>query len=204
MSSTFVPFNPNRPKEIVRRYEGNPILTAADFPGDITWVFNSGAIKKDGRYVMVCRVEDSALHVYMWVADSEDGLRFTPRPGPVEVPHDDPEYAECSPRTYFDPRVTEIDGIYYVVVASHSRHKCRLGLFRTTDFDAFEWMGCILEPDNRNGVLFPEKIGGKYVRLDRPNVGWGDGGDIWVSSSPDLIHWGRSFCIARRITVNED
>lgn len=199
MPSTFIPFNPNRPKEIVRRYEGNPILTGADFPGDITWVFNSGVVKKDGHYIMVCRVEDSCLNPYMWVADSADGLRFKPRPAPVVVPQDNLEFEEYAARTYFDPRITELDGAFYVVIAAASdRHACRLGLFRTADFDHFEWMGCISEPDNRNGVLFPEKIGGQYVRLDRPNISTQGDGDIWLSWSPDLIHWGKSVCVVRR------
>ncbi len=38
--------------------------------------------------------------------------------------------------------------------------------------------------------MFPEKIGGVYYKLDRPGGGAGSGGDIWISSSPDLIHWG--------------
>jgi predicted GH43/DUF377 family glycosyl hydrolase len=198
MPSTFKPWDASRKKDVVRRHEANPILTAADFPGDITWVFNSGVIEHDGRTVMVCRVEDAALNPYMWVADSDDGVRFTPRPAPVEVPHDDAEYAEYSARTYFDPRVTRLDETFYVCVASHSRHTCRLGLFRTDDFDRFEWLGCISEPDNRNGVLFPEKIGGAYARLDRPNVSRLGEGDLWISFSPDLVHWGRSRCLLSR------
>jgi len=49
----------------------------------------------------------------------------------------------------------------------------------------------ITQADNRNTVLFPERIGGDYVRLDRPHTEltpW----SIWVSRSPDLVHWGRS------------
>jgi len=196
--STFYPFDPKKPKEIVRRYEGNPILTGADFPGDISSVFNSGVVKDEGRYIMVCRVEDSALYAYMWVADSDDGFDFTPRPGPVKVPLDDPEFKEYSYRTYYDPRITKLDGVFYIVHAAHSKHVCRLGLFRTVDFEDFEWMGCISEPDNRNGVLFQEKINGEYMRLDRPNIRSGGDGDIWVSYSPDLMHWGRSKCVIRR------
>jgi predicted GH43/DUF377 family glycosyl hydrolase len=198
MPSQFKPWDAARKRELVRRHEANPILTAADFPGDITWVFNSGVIKHEGRYVMVCRVEDAALNAYLWVADSEDGVHFAPRLAPVEVPHDDPEYAEYAARTYFDPRITRLDDTFYICVAAHSRHTCRLGLFRTDDFERFEWLGCISEPDNRNGVLFPEKIGGSYARLDRPNVSRLGEGDLWVSFSPDLIHWGRSRCVLRR------
>jgi beta-1,4-mannooligosaccharide/beta-1,4-mannosyl-N-acetylglucosamine phosphorylase len=67
---------------------------------------------------------------------------------------------------------------------------------KTEDFKKFEWMGFISETDNRNGVLFPEKINGLYGRLDRPNTGC-DTGDIWVSYSPDLIFWGKSECVFR-------
>ena len=198
MGSEFYPWNEKAPKEVVRRYGGNPILTGKDFPGDITWVFNCGVVKHEGKYVMVCRVEDSCLNAYMWIAESADGYSFVPRPGPIEVPHDNEEYEEYSARTYFDPRVTKIDDMYYICVASHSSHTCRLGLFSTRDFDKFTWIGCISEPDNRNGVLFPERIGGSYARLDRPNVSTLGQGDIWVSFSPDLVHWGRSRCVIRR------
>jgi predicted GH43/DUF377 family glycosyl hydrolase len=43
-------------------------------------------------------------------------------------------------------------------------------------------------------VLFPEKINGLYARLDRPFES-GRGGNIWISFSPDLIHWGQSECL---------
>src|SRR5207244_7788363 len=47
---------------------------------------------------------------------------------------------------------------------------------------------------NRNIVLFPEKIGGLYARLDRP-FEYGTGGNIWISYFSDLVYWGRSECI---------
>jgi predicted GH43/DUF377 family glycosyl hydrolase len=97
---------------------------------------------------------------------------------------------------YYDPRVTKIDDAYYIVHAAHSGHTCRLSLVKTEDFEKFEWQGFISETDNRNGVLFPEKINGLYARLDRPNTG-ADTGDIWVSYSPDLVFWGKSSCVFR-------
>jgi len=55
-------------------------------------------------------------------------------------------------------------------------------------------MEVISLPDNRVPCLFPERINGKYMRLDRPyRVGPNNFhymGNMWVSSSPDLIHWG--------------
>ncbi len=202
MPSRVLPFNPDRPKRIVKRYEGNPILKADDFPGDINWVYNSGVVKHNGKYIMVCRVEDACLNRFMWVADSDNGYKFKPRPMPVKVPMDNPEFVEYGQHTYYDPRVTQIGDTFYIVHAHHSSHGCRLGLFQTKDFDNFDWMGCISLPDNRNGVLFPEKINGLYARLDRPNVGMGDAGDIWISYSPDLRFWGDSKCVLRRQDIH--
>jgi predicted GH43/DUF377 family glycosyl hydrolase len=137
----------------------------------------------------------------MWIAESDDGYHFRPRPEPIPLPHDDPEFAEYTAGMYYDPRVTEIEGTYYIVHAAHSGHGCRLSLVETKDFETFTWRGFISETDNRNGVLFPERIKGDYVRLDRPNTG-GEFGDIWISYSPDLIHWGRSKCVLRNHQVH--
>ena len=65
-----------------------------------------------------------------------------------------------------------------------------LALAKTTDFKTFERMALVSEPENKDGVLFPKKINGRYARLDRP-IGMGTG-SIWVSYSPDLINWGNS------------
>jgi len=61
-------------------------------------------------------------------------------------------------------------------------------LARTTDFSSLETIGFIAGPDHRNCALFPERIGGCYVRLERPH---GESeGDIYIGYSPDLIFWG--------------
>jgi beta-1,4-mannooligosaccharide/beta-1,4-mannosyl-N-acetylglucosamine phosphorylase len=73
-------------------------------------------------------------------------------------------------------------------------HDCRLGLARTTDLRSLEFLGVVSGEDQRNGVLFPERVGGRYLRLDRPNrtalEGGGRSGDeIWLSESDDLLAW---------------
>jgi predicted GH43/DUF377 family glycosyl hydrolase len=188
-------------ESILERHPENPILTGKDFPPEarIVRVFNSGVIKAEGRYIMACRVEDRALRNFIWIAESEDGVHFTPRSRAVAMPHDD-DFAEYTAGMYYDPRITEIEGTFYLCHAAHSGHGCRLSLVRTKDFDRFEWLGHISETDNRNGVLFPEKIGGLYARLDRPNSSEAFG-DIWISYSPDLIFWGKSRCVLRNSQV---
>jgi predicted GH43/DUF377 family glycosyl hydrolase len=187
---------------LAERYQQNPILTGADFPADsgIVRVFNSGVVKWGDRIVMVCRAEDRALRNTMWIAESTDGYHFVPRSAPIKMPDDDPEFAEYAAGMYYDPRVTAIDGVCYLLHAAHSSHTCRLSLLKTVDFQRFDWLGHISEPDNRNGVLFPERIGGLYARLDRPNPG-AKFGDMWVSYSPDLIFWGKSRCVLRNSQV---
>jgi beta-1,4-mannooligosaccharide/beta-1,4-mannosyl-N-acetylglucosamine phosphorylase len=71
---------------------------------------------------------------------------------------------------------------------------CRLGLSRTTDFLSLEFLGPPSVSELRNGVLFPEKIGGRYARLERPNdvrpaSAAASGDEIRLSTSDDLRHW---------------
>ena len=188
-------------KYLVRRYEKNPILTGDDFPNDIVTVFNAGVIKRgEANYTMVCRCEDASLGRYMWVADSTDGIHFTPRPKPLTLPTDDPVFMRyChTTKSYWDPRVTEVEGKFYITHAADVTNgaTCQLGLFEIdAAFEKLTWRGLISEPDNRNGVLFPERINGMFYRLDRPND---NGFDIWSCCSPDLIHWGQPRRVLQR------
>ncbi|MDD3089498.1 MAG: glycoside hydrolase family 130 protein [Candidatus Omnitrophica bacterium] len=186
---------PKNKEEIVVRYAGNPILTAKDVPAAANGVYNSGCIKTGkSSYVMLCRVESPAMKQFLWPADSTDGIKFKLRPEPIKMP-DTPEFREYTTGMFYDPRVTKIDGKYYVVFACHSGHSCRLGLMESADMKEFNWVDFISQTDNRNGVLFPEKINGYYCRLDRPNTSDGRA-YMWISYSPDLVHWGRSKALA--------
>ncbi|MBN1794376.1 MAG: glycoside hydrolase family 130 protein [Candidatus Omnitrophica bacterium] len=187
--------------DIVKRYEGNPILTAADAPVACRGIYNSGCIKnqKTGTYVMICRLETVAMKQFLWPADSDDGIHFNLRKEPIKMPVDNPAFLEYTGGMYYDPRVTCIEGTYYLVFACHSGHTCRLGLMKSKDLEQFEWMGFISSVDNRNGVLFPEKINGRYARLDRPNTSDGRA-YTWVSYSPDLLYWGDS----RHVLMTQD
>jgi beta-1,4-mannooligosaccharide/beta-1,4-mannosyl-N-acetylglucosamine phosphorylase len=97
-------------------------------------------------------------------------------------------------RTY-DPRLTVIDGRAYLCFAVDTKHGIRGGVAVTEDFVNFEVLS-MSAPDNRNMVLFPERIGGRYVRLERPFLAYDKAGrgsfDIWISDSPDLKYWGNT------------
>ena len=182
-------------KEIVKRYPKNPILTAADLPFACSGIYNSGVVKFNGKYLMLCRIESIDISNYFVVALSDDGYKFKVKENPIDLP-DDPEFKEYTAEMIYDPRITLLEGKYYICFACHSSHGVRIGMLKTTDFEKFEWCGFISEPDNRNAALFPEKINGLYARLDRPIVP-NDHGDMWISYSPDLKFWGLSKCITR-------
>jgi len=95
-----------------------------------------------------------------------------------------------------DPRITELDGRFYFTYVSVSRHGAGTALASTIDFKSFERHGMIFCPENKDVVLFPERIGGEFVALHRPNAATPFcRPEMWVARSPDLIHWGRHECL---------
>ena len=90
-----------------------------------------------------------------------------------------------------DPRITPLDGRFYFTYVAVSRHGPATALACTTDFRTFERHGVIFCPENKDVVLFPERIGGTYAALHRPVCGTPfTRPEMWVARSPDLIHWG--------------
>lgn len=181
--------------EIVVRHPENPILTVDDLPVEANAVFNSGAVKHAGRYRMMLRIEDVDRFQHFRMAESEDGIRFTVSNHPVVLPED--PAAERYEGTIYDPRITPLvdEGRYVIGYAAHSYLGVRIGMMETPDFETFSRLPFGSAVDNRNGALFPRKIGGRYVRLERPQT-IKDRGDLWISRSPDLVHWGEYDCIA--------
>ena len=175
-------------KDILRRYEGNPIITPKDFSGAHA-IYNCGAVQFDGKVLLLLSITDCNSDARMHVATSEDGLHFEIRREPLIETSTDPKFREYDGWT-IDPRITKIGDTYYIVYPAYSVHGVVGMLGKTRDFETYERMEIISLPDNRCPVLFPEKINGEYVRLDRPTTIHRTG-EIWISRSPDLIHWGR-------------
>jgi len=177
-------------QRLLRKHPENPILTPRHMPGDVLYVFNPGAIKHDGEYVLVMNTTTlDDIHRF-WIARSKDGVRFQPDPEPLLWPAPDPHHPEtCT----YDPRITRLGDEYLILYASDlSQNDVRIGIVRTRDFRTFERVSIASELGNRNGALFPEKIGGLYVRLDRPFGNELNPCSMWLSYSPDLVYWGRS------------
>jgi predicted GH43/DUF377 family glycosyl hydrolase len=90
-----------------------------------------------------------------------------------------------------DPRIIPLDGRFYVTYVAVSRHGPATALASTTDFRAFERHGVVFCPENKDVVLFPDRIGGAFAALHRPVCGTPfTRPEIWVARSPDLLHWG--------------
>jgi predicted GH43/DUF377 family glycosyl hydrolase len=177
--------------ELVQRYSGNPILTPEMIAG-ANAVFNSSVVRFGDRFAGIFRVEMRTGYQTLRLAWSDDGIKFDFTPDEILVPREEPFIVYEEAR--YDPRITKIDDTYFICHASENRFGCQVSVAKTLDFTTFEKIAIASEPTNRNMVLFPEKINGLYARLDRPFES-GRTGNIWLSYSPDLVHWGQSECI---------
>lgn len=182
-------------KLVFTKHPSNPILRPDDLPAPCMSVFNPGAIKHNGETILMADVLTLQGLQVLWIARSKDGVRFTFDPAPVNWPvTNDPFYRESM---VYDPRITRIGDEYLILYASQNNMGTCVGIARTRDFEEFKLLPSASASPNRNGALFPEKINGEYVRLDRPISQSGDMGDIWISYSPDLVYWGKSKRIMR-------
>jgi predicted GH43/DUF377 family glycosyl hydrolase len=173
------------------KHPENPIVQPGDIPGGAAmYVFNPGAIKFRGEYLMMMDVATLAQPIVLWMARSKDGVHFTPDPAPVKWPAPDPLHPEDC---IYDPRITKMGDDYFILYASSvGTIGVRVGIVKTRDFVTFERVSIGSDLGNRNGCLFPEKINGLYCRLDRPFGNPRDPSNIWVNYSPDLVFWGKS------------
>jgi len=180
------------------RHLKNPILTRKDIPdippllADATSVFNPGAIKKGDTYWLLLRVQSRSRETFLMAAKSRDGVNFRVTKEIIKFSGID----KVKEKIYhiYDARITPLEGAYYIMFAMDMDSGCQLGLARTNNFRSYDFLGITSTEDVRNGVLFPEKVGGKYLRMERPNKARLEGGPttgstIWLSESDDLIHW---------------
>lgn len=174
-------------RDIIHRWEGNPMITVEDIPFRCNSVFNAGAAICNGEHILLLRVEDLKGRSVFALARSNDGFHFTVDPYPAMEPSETEPFRTYERRGIEDPRITEIDGVYHIMYTAYSAYGPCLAIATTTDFKTFTRLGIISEPENKDGVLFPKKIGGRYARLDRPHAGLGN---IWISYSDDLVTWG--------------
>jgi len=195
------PIGPLTSSPTIRRHPANPILTYRDVPYPAALVFNAGVTRYQGRYVMVFRNDygDFAAQTLagtnLGLAFSDDGVRWEVAPEPCFDDAAAALAATLRPGDFlraYDPRLTVLEGRCYMTFAIDTRHGVRGGLAVTGDFAHWEILSTTV-PENRNLALFPERIGGRYVRLERPMPVYGRGGqerfDVWLRDASDLRAW---------------
>lgn len=122
---------------------------------------------------------------HLRIARSKDGHNFTVDPTPALFP-------ACAAEAWGleDPRVTEIDGTYYIHYKSVAANGITVSLATTTDWVNFERQGIIFCPENLDVCIFPEKVNGRFVALTRPVPKMIGAPNMWVAYSKDLQYWG--------------
>ncbi len=183
---------------MLRRRNG-PLLTRHDIPDvpprlvDATSVFNPGACRLEtGQPLLLLRVQTRGRRtLFMRAFGNADG-GYIVEPRVVEASGLDRLGAEI--HHIYDPRITRLEEAWYVVCAIDTDRGCRVGIFTTDDFTRLQLLAVTGNRDVRNGVLFPEKVGGRYLLLERPNTvqpagGALSGSAVELLSSEDLVHW---------------
>lgn len=186
------------------RYE-NPVLTGQHAPlfwrydlnphtnpylmerFGINAAFNAGAIKYDGKYMVLARVEGADRKSFFAVAESPNGMdNFTFWDYPVVIP----ENGEPDTNVYDMRLVQHEDGWIYGVFCTERRDPsapagdqsaavAQAGIVRTRDLKTWERLADLKtpSPQQRNVVLHPELVEGKYAFYTRPQDGFIDAGN---------------------------
>ena len=173
--------------EAAWRFSKNPIIPRNLIPRSNS-IFNSAVVPYQGEFAGVFRIDDTRRFMNLYRGFSKDGINWNISHDPIEWQCQD---IEIAPFVYrYDPRVVWIEDRYYVTWCN-GYHGATIGVGYTNDFESFHQMENAFLPFNRNGVLFPRKINGKFAMLSRPSDnGHTPFGDIFYSASPDMLHWG--------------
>jgi predicted GH43/DUF377 family glycosyl hydrolase len=179
--------------ELFHRYQGNPILTASDWPYRANTVFNAGAtLLPSGETLLLVRVEDRRGISHLTAARSKNGIsEWVIDSAPTFAP--DPQNHPEEVWGVEDPRITWIAELekFAVVYTSYSTSGPLVSLALTRDFKEFERKGVVMPPEDKDAALFPRRFEGRWALLHRPIANFpANKANIWISFSPDLRHWG--------------
>jgi beta-1,4-mannooligosaccharide/beta-1,4-mannosyl-N-acetylglucosamine phosphorylase len=175
------------------RYAGNPIFTAEKVPFPSHLAFNAGVEKFNGRYYMAYRYDtyknndrnQGLYDIGTGLAESEDGINWISHENPVNFYYRGKKITAVN-----DARFTVLENKLYMSCCFNTLYGERPALFEWKGGDDFEAVS-IGVPNQRNMVLCPDKINGKYWRMERP-ISFEPTYAIWASYSPDLQYWGES------------
>lgn len=184
--------------QLMERHPENPLISTKEHP-EYFQIFNPSPAMHDGQTILLVSVlplKDSRLGLTK-VARSDDGIHFTlEQESFIDLQHLGEPYNQMY--HFIDNRITRIDDTWYICTPVGSPGKFAGSgpvtiMGKTKDFRSYEFIDVVALPPQRGSSLFPEKINGMYARLDRPGAGENTAGSIWLSTSPDLIHWGSCY-----------
>ena len=176
----------------LQRHSANPVLLPDPTSDWETYnVFNASVIHHNGLFHMHYRAQGLDWISRIGYAVSEDGVHWNRLRRPVLAPHD-----MSDARGVEDPRVTEIEGRFYMCYTAYSREVAEGGstthaggsvmpmIAVSDNLITWEALGAIVrDEDNKDHVLFPRRINGRYVALHRRPP------QVWLAESDNLIDW---------------
>lgn len=176
--------------EILWRSEKNPIIARDQIPSSNS-IFNSAVVPFKDKFAGVFRCDDKSRRMLLHRGFSEDAVNWKIDNETIKFKSEINEIGFGKDFVYgYDPRVVFIEDRYYITWCNYY-HGPTIGIGYTKDFEEFHQIENAYLPFNRNGVLFPRKINGKFVMLSRPSDnGHTPFGEIFISQSPDMVYWG--------------
>jgi predicted GH43/DUF377 family glycosyl hydrolase len=190
----FANYRPNTDfTDLFRRAEGNPILTASEWPYQVNSVFNPGATRlADGQTLLLARVEDRTGLSHLTAARSQDGITNwqidrEPTFAPDVTNYPEEEWGVEDARIVY---LSELEQ-YAITYTAYSARGPLVSLALTRDFKTFERRGMIMKPEDKDAAFFPRRIGGRWALIHRPVIS-GLTADIHLSLSPDMKRWNNS------------
>lgn len=185
---------PNDCSHVMWRYKNNPIVNRYDIPSSNS-IFNSAVVPFNDAFAGVFRCDNKAVQMNIYAGFSRDGIHWEINHHPIEMQNGNTDMIDSDYK--YDPRVVFIEDRYWITWCN-GYHGPTIGIAYTFDFQNFFQCENAFLPFNRNGVLFPEKINGKYAMLSRPSDnGHTPFGDIYISYSPDMKYWGEHRCVMK-------
>lgn len=182
---------------VVWRASGNPIIPR-DLLKDSNSIFNSAVVPFNEGFAGVFRCDDTRRRAALHAGRSNDGLCWAIDEERIRFDNEDDGVFKFD--YGYDPRVCWLENRYYLTWCNSLDGEPTIGVASTTDFTTFHQLENAFLPYNRNGVLFPRRIGGRYAMLSRPSdPGHTPFGDIYYSESPDLTYWGRHRRVMSRV-----
>ena len=170
------------------RYNENPIIGRNPAPG-VARIFNSAVMPYEDGFIGVFRGEQTNGVPYIYLGKSEDAIHWNFEEN--KIPFKDEDGNDFMPIYAYDPRLVKVEDTYYIIW-SQDFYGAAIGMAKTQDFKTFTRIENPFLPFNRNAVLFPRKIDGKFKLLSRPSdSGHTPFGDIFISESKDLEYWGK-------------